>query len=255
MDFSQVVIRRVVSSHKLFNEAGTSASREDRASTGVLLRFEGETEYHYAGQRLISNLTHPVLLPKGSSYRWKCLQQGRYLLVEFDTDLAGTHPIGFCISEPDRLRALLQKLDLLCRQHPPHWQILAKSTGYEVLYLLFSSDTKVGAYLPTKKAELIRPAIEHIHLQYHRHLSNDSLAALTSLSTVYFRKLFKTLTGLSPMQYLQRTRIEKAKEMLQSDYGTLSDIAAGVGYSSVFHFSKMFKGVTGISPGSYAKQK
>ena len=48
---------------------------------------------------------------------------------------------------------------------------------------------------------------------------------------------------------------EKAKEMLQSDYGTLSDIAAGVGYSSVFHFSKMFKGVTGISPGSYAKQK
>ena len=254
MDFSELVIQRVISSHRFFNETGAGSYRQNRGRSGVVLRFEGETEYTFNGQTLRSNLTHPVLLPKGSSYHWRCLERGGCLNVEFDTDFTSPHPIGFTVSEPEKLRALLQKLELLCLQRPPHWQMSARALTYEVLYLLLASDTRESAYLPSKKAELVRPAIDYIHLYYHTAISNETLAALTSLSVVYFRKLFKAATGLSPIQYLQRLRVEKAKEMLQSDYGTLADVAASVGYSGVFHFSKMFKSITGCSPGTYAAQ-
>ena len=42
--------------------------------------------------------------------------------------------------------------------------------------------------------------------------------------------------------------IKKAKEMLKSDYGTLSDIALSIGYSSLYDFSRDFKKHTGTSP-------
>ncbi|MBR3941740.1 MAG: helix-turn-helix transcriptional regulator, partial [Clostridia bacterium] len=51
--------------------------------------------------------------------------------------------------------------------------------------------------------------------------------------------------------YTHNIRIEKAKEMLKSDYGTISDIAQSVGYPSIYDFSRAFKKHTGISPSKY----
>ena len=83
-------------------------------------------------------------------------------------------------------------------------------------------------------------------------MTNDQLAALTGLSTVYFRKLFVRVTGVSPMTYARKLRISKAKEMLKSDYGTLSDIAQSLGYSSLYDFSRDFKTHVGVSPSKYS---
>ena len=44
------------------------------------------------------------------------------------------------------------------------------------------------------------------------------------MSTVYFRKQFTDLFGISPIAYIKNLRIEKAKEMLKSDYATLTDL-------------------------------
>ena len=77
------------------------------------------------------------------------------------------------------------------------------------------------------------------------------LATITGFSTVYFRKLFTSMMGVSPITYVHRFRIEKAKEMLKSDYGTLSDMAQSLGYSSLYDFSRDFKKHTGVAPSKY----
>ena len=59
------------------------------------------------------------------------------------------------------------------------------------------------------------------------------------------------MIGESPIAYVKRLRIEKAKEMLGSDYGTLSDIASILGYASLYDFSRDFKKQTGIPPSKY----
>ena len=46
-------------------------------------------------------------------------------------------------------------------------------------------------------------------------------------------------------------KVKKAKEMLKSDYGTLSDLALSLGYSGLYAFSRDFKKHTGIPPSRY----
>ena len=117
-----------------------------------------------------------------------------------------------------------------------------------LLYLLQSNAPK---YTPNHKAQRLLPAMEHIAKHYNEHITNDTLASLTGVSTVYFRKLFTATMGMSPIAYVNRLRLEQAKELLRSDYGTLGDIAQSLGYASLYDFSRAFKRYTGIAPSKY----
>ena len=83
----------------------------------------------------------------------------------------------------------------------------------------------------------------------------ESLAQLSNISTVYFRKVFYKIYKTSPIKYLIEIRINKAKEFLRGDYISISDIANLTGFSSVYTFSKAFKKETGVSPTQYRKIK
>ena len=54
-----------------------------------------------------------------------------------------------------------------------------------------------------------------------------------------------------PMQYVNKIRMEKAIEMLDSDYGTITNLAESLGYQNVYHFSSVFKKYYGLSPLQY----
>ena len=74
---------------------------------------------------------------------------------------------------------------------------------------------------------------------------------MIGVSTVYFRKLFTQVYGVSPINYVKALRIKKAKEMLRSDYGSLSDVAQSLGYTSLYDFSRDFKKRVGTAPSRY----
>lgn len=74
------------------------------------------------------------------------------------------------------------------------------------------------------------------------------------LSPVYISKIFKEETGESPINYLIKIRLEKARDiLLTSEGGSIKSIANSVGYEDVYHFSKLFKKYYGISPLYYKK--
>ena len=73
----------------------------------------------------------------------------------------------------------------------------------------------------------------------------------------YLRAAFKKQTGLTPIGFLHKVRIEHAKTLLDI-YGksrSITDIAAACGYDDVVYFSKRFKEYVGISPDSYRNRK
>ena len=104
------------------------------------------------------------------------------------------------------------------------------------------------------RKQKISKAIEYIARNYNKHIRNDELACVSDLSVAYFRRLFRDATGMSPINYVRLFKIKKAKEMLKSDYSSITDIAFSLGYNNVYEFSREFKKCSGISPSEFKKQ-
>jgi two-component system response regulator YesN len=87
------------------------------------------------------------------------------------------------------------------------------------------------------------------------HLSEDlSLAKLGELvyyNPTYLSRFFKQETGTTVLAYINRARVNKAKELLEQSQMKISEIALAVGYSSPQYFTHFFKRETGFSPQEY----
>jgi len=105
-----------------------------------------------------------------------------------------------------------------------------------------------------KLKELIGIAINYIHNNFERDLSLGDIAKFVFLSPSYFTRAFKEETGMSPINYLLKVRIERAKELLADTSLKISDIALNVGFSNQQRFNEMFKKYTGVTPLQYRKQ-
>jgi len=97
--------------------------------------------------------------------------------------------------------------------------------------------------------------INYLNENYEQKISLEQIAHNMYLSPVYISKIFKEETGESPINYLIKIRLERAKEiLLEDDDKSIKSIANNVGYDDVYHFSKLFKKYYGISPLYYKKR-
>jgi len=69
-----------------------------------------------------------------------------------------------------------------------------------------------------------------------------------------FKRRFTAATGLSPIAYVQRLRIEDAKRRLERTETAVDEIGWQVGYEEPAFFRRLFKRVTGLPPGSYRRR-
>ena len=119
------------------------------------------------------------------------------------------------------------------------------------IYALFNR-RECREYIDNSVGLSMTEAKEFIEMNFkNKELSVAMLAEKAGMSDVYFRKLFTQIYGTSPMAYVHNLRIKKAKEMLSSDYGSITDVAYSLGYASVYDFSRDFKKHTGVPPSGY----
>ncbi len=82
-------------------------------------------------------------------------------------------------------------------------------------------------------------------------ISMDKLAAMLALSRRNFERRFKKATANTPVEYLQRVKIEVAKKSLESGSDNINEVMYAVGYSDGKAFRTTFKKITGLSPVEY----
>lgn len=85
-------------------------------------------------------------------------------------------------------------------------------------------------------------------------LSLNSICSYLSISTSYFSTIFKEVTGGTFMEVLIRTRMQKAKELLENTTLKNYEIAEKVGFSDPHYFGISFKKITGKTPTEYARE-
>jgi AraC family transcriptional regulator len=94
----------------------------------------------------------------------------------------------------------------------------------------------------------LRRAIDYIEAHLGEKMSLAEVASASGLSRMHFAALFRASTGLRPLKYVQRRRIEHAQATLANSSMPVVDVALSVGFQSQAHFSTVFKQLVGETP-------
>jgi YesN/AraC family two-component response regulator len=100
---------------------------------------------------------------------------------------------------------------------------------------------------------LVRRVMAAIHRRYAEALSRKSLADSVGVSEDYLTRCFRQEIGVTPMAYLRRYRLNKAKELLTQGQKSVVAIALAVGFPDHKYFMQVFRREVGVSPGAYRR--
>ncbi|MCK4502489.1 MAG: helix-turn-helix domain-containing protein [Desulfuromonadales bacterium] len=89
---------------------------------------------------------------------------------------------------------------------------------------------------------------------YREKVSAQLMVKKSGLNERTFLRRFRKATGASPLEYLQKKRIEKAKQLLVKTDKTMAEITTAVGYVDLSSFRRLFSQVVGVSPTVYRKK-
>lgn len=90
--------------------------------------------------------------------------------------------------------------------------------------------------------------INHIHRDYALPMQIESLSRKAGMSPSSLHRHFKTATGMSPLQYQKRLRLQEARRRLVAQQDSIATIAFAVGYESPSQFCREYKRLFGVSP-------
>ena len=107
----------------------------------------------------------------------------------------------------------------------------------------------VAAY----KQAIAESAKRYIETYYAGNISCDALAARAFVSTGYFHRIFKEVTGMTPVAYAQRVRLTEAARLLRETALSVRAAAEAVGYSDLKYFYSLFYKAFGTTPDKYRK--
>ncbi|MBO9605955.1 MAG: helix-turn-helix transcriptional regulator [Paenibacillaceae bacterium] len=101
--------------------------------------------------------------------------------------------------------------------------------------------------------ESVAAAVSYIRQHYMEPAGLPEIAAAAGLSKYYFARQFHRCTGMTPVQYVTKIRIQKAVELLRTSELSVESIAQAVGYANGNYFGKWFRRIVGSSPGEFRR--
>ncbi|UJH66540.1 GlxA family transcriptional regulator [Allomuricauda sp. SCSIO 65647] len=114
-------------------------------------------------------------------------------------------------------------------------------------FIIFSGQ-KDHSDEPIKQAQL------HIENNYQDRLVVDEIAQMVHLNARSFLRRFKKATSNTPLEYIQRVKVEAAKKRLESSTKTILEIMYDIGYNDEKAFRSTFRKYSGLSPKEYQRK-
>jgi two-component system response regulator YesN len=106
-------------------------------------------------------------------------------------------------------------------------------------------------YRQPKRKE-ITEAQQYVIRSMNRRVTQEEVAEYLHLNPSYFSRLFKKETSENFVEFVTRTKMEKAKELIDQTACTVEELADMLGYDNKSYFLKCFKNFTGLTPSEYA---
>jgi AraC-like DNA-binding protein len=182
------------------------------------------------------------------------------LLLEMDGESPNPEPVprglyASPLTQPMR-DAAVRLLD--CLKSPIDSRVLGPQFVREIIYRVLRAEggdaLRAVAAGDTHFGRISR-VLDYLHRNYAKTVEVESLARQAKMSPSTFHQKFKAVTSMSPVQYLKRVRLGKARLLMIQDGCTASTAAFAVGYESASQFSREYKRQFGVSPGQATRLK
>ena len=175
------------------------------------------------------------------------------MLLEMDEHLLPVKPmlrgIATAPLSDDLSGAVIRLLE--CLKSPLDSCMLGRQIVREIVYRVLCSEQGGSLRALASRDEhftRIARVLKDIHTDCAKPFSVESMAKRAGMSVAAFHQNFKAVTASSPLQYLKRIRLDRAKRLMSHDGHNASTAARAVGYESPSQFSREFKRLFGVTP-------
>ncbi len=166
----------------------------------------------------------------------------------------GEEQTYFRIEEVEGILRVLGMIEYLFREHPPNRDRLIDLNAMELIIQMLETSSQpllVGEFQRDTSAGGLAAAVQYIQDNLDRHISIDELVEEACMSKSSFYRHFNEEFDMSPLEYITRERVVRARELLANPENTVTSVSHSLGFSSTSHFIDMFKEHEGVTPKQY----
>ena len=198
-----------------------------------------------------------VYIPYNIAYRaeWTDSENGEiysinYVMKDFDGHQITICPeiCSFSNSDSYVTEGLFKECANTFENEETGYMLKCKNILMKLLYVIALGESKGSN-------SKIGKALNYISINYLDDTPVAELASMCNLGECMFRRCFKAETGISPLKYRNRLRIQKAYELLTNESYSLTDVMEMTGFYDASYFNKTFKAYMGKSPSECRKAK
>lgn len=265
------------------NHSPVSSHMHDFIEIVFFAHGSGLHKYHKTEARLIPGDVFIVLPHEEHSYRidsktiiynclfypevlgddWKSIKDiigvQNLLMVEpfYRTEQNRQEILHLNLSEKDYMESVLKKMIREQEDKNSGYRLVLKSYLVILISMLgriWESQFREDEDFFNEKRNMLADTLRYIDQNFADGLEVRQLASKSYLSPDYFRKVFKEVTGLPPIEYINNMRMSRASKLLEDERIPVARVSEMVGVSDVNYFSRLFKTVFGMSPSEYRKK-
>lgn len=229
---------------------------------------DGEGWYYIQGKKYSLKKDNYIILPANTPYSFGANNENPWTIyfMHFRGESANYYhcnsysPQSIMPEDNSRLQDRLQLFEEIYQ---------CFSRAYTIEYMRYTSAC-LGLFLTSficleqyrfiqtvnnKKISFSNKVIHYMQENIQNKISLEELSAHFKYSPSHFSMLFHKETGISPINYLLRLKIQKACQYIEFTNLKLKDIALTLGFEEVSYFSRLFTKIMDISPSEYRKRE
>lgn len=245
-----LAIQRILEINML-NRHSISLQTDNKYCSLLSCRIEGESLFFHKNKSIKVCRGDILYIPSGASYS-QSTENEKVIYIHMDIsgnshdDINVYHVMNS--EEGDEICNSFLNISKLWseKQHNYYYHVLS-----EIYRLIAEKDAVPAASHPDMSKQLIN-AIKYIERYYTELDFNfEDVCKASFISRTYFNKIFKNHFKITPHQYVNNLRMQKAKRLLKGGFYTRSEIARLCGFRDVKYFYAFFKSQTGMTTAGY----
>jgi len=237
-----------------------SKRKSGRSKHGFLYIWSGEAAVDLGrGRSLKISEGHLVYLPKNLKYKLQYTGENTtFVVVNFELYRENMQP--FALAEDITVMGrdngiytianIMSKLEMCSAAQNMAGQFRRNELLFRLLGAVFSDNEMFAE----QQYPQITKGVLLMKQTYLESLPVEMFAKQCNMSESAFRKLFHKQYGMSPLQYRNRLRINRARQLLEYDHCTVAEAAYASGFENLGYFCRYYKKITGETP-KQTKQK